>query len=168
MEEPPLSTLISLLSGLTENIQPQHLRRQYTLLLEPYSDEQIHSALRIIQRGESSNAETSTLSPGSEDGLDTAFRRAEFNVLRMPRKDDQLLTVQADLERYEENVRSDFSNVILVHKLRETRAFAGFTRVYPHDGARLEERKGLLRKDILHGQDDWLPAYVVFGEGDIH
>ena len=164
MEEPPLSTLISLLSGLTENIQPQHLRQQYTLLLEPYLDEQIRSALQIVQRGESSNAETSMLSPGSED-VDTAFRRAEFNVLRMPRKDDQLLTVQADLERYEEHVRSDFSNVILVHKLRETRAFAGFTRVYPHDGACLEDRKGLLRKDILHGQDDWLPAYIVFGEG---
>ena len=76
-----------------------------------------------------------------------------------------MLTVQADLDRYEEHVRSDFSNVILVHKLRETRAFAGFTRVCPHDGARLEDRKGLLRKDILHGQDDWLPAYIVFGEG---
>ena len=164
MEEPPLSTLISVLSGLTENIQPQHLRQQYTLILEQYSDEQIHSALQIIQRGESSNAETSTPSPGGED-RDTAFRRAEFNVLRMPRKHDQLLTVQADLERYAENIRSYFSNVILVDKLRETRAFAGFTRVYPHDGARLEDRKGLLRKDILHGQDDWLPAYMVFGEG---
>ena len=46
-----------------------------------------------------------------------------------------------------------------------TSVLAGFTRVYPHDGARLEDRKGLLRKDILHGQDDWLPAYIVFGEG---
>ena len=168
MEEPPLSTFInvlsSVLSGLVTNIQPHQLRQQYALLLEPYQDEQIGAALQIIQRGEPSNAESDTQSPGNEDG-ETAFRRDEFNVLRMPRKDDQLLTIQADLGRYENIVRSYFSNVILVHKLRETRAFAGFTRVYPHDGTRLEDRKRLLRKTVLHGQNDWLPAFVVFGEG---
>ena len=168
LEEPPLSTFVSVLSsvlsGLATNIQPHQLRKQYALLLEPYSDEQIRTALHIIQRGESSNSQSDSPVPDNEDG-ETAFRRDEFNVLRRPRKDDQLLTAQAILSRFEDTVSSYFSNVILVHKLRETRAFAGFTRVYPHDGASLEDRKKLLRKTVLHGQDDWLPAYVVFGEG---
>ena len=164
IEEPPLSTLISVLSGVTSDIQPQHLRQPYAMQLEPYSDEQIQAALQIVLQGNSPSEPAGSIPPGGED-WDTAFRRDEFNVLRRPRKDDRLLTVRGDLERYEKNVTSYFSNVILVHKLRETRAFAGFTRVYPHDRASLEDRKRLLRKDLLHGQDDWLPAYVVFGEG---
>ena len=164
MEEPPLSTLINILSGVTTDIQPQFLREPHELLLEPYSDEQIHSALQIVQRGESLSEAASTEPIGNEE-KDIAFRRDEFNVLRIPRKDDQLLTVQANLEHYEEIARSHFSNVILIHKLRETRAFAGFTRVYPHDGTALEYRKRLLRKDLPDGENDWLPAYVVFGEG---
>ena len=139
MEEPPLSTLISLLSGLTAEIQPQNLRQQYALLLEPYNDEQIRTALQIILREELPDETSRTELVGDED-RDTAFRRDEFNVLRLPRKDEQLLTAQADLGQYEEVVRSCFSNVILVHKLRETRAFTGFTRVYPSDGASLDDR----------------------------
>ena len=165
MEEPPLSTLISLLSTLTTEIQPENLRKQYPLHLESYSDEQIHSALQIVLRGDSSSEAADSMVTVREEDEDTAFRRDEFNVLRVTRKDDHLLTDQVDLERYEQSVSSYFSNVILVDKLRETRAFAGFTRVYPHDGASLSDRKGLLRKDLLHGQSDWLPAYVVFGEG---
>ena len=164
MEDPPLSTLISLLSSLMTDIQPSHLRKQYEVLLEQYEDEQIAAALKVVQEGETP-IETSGLTVPSGEDWETSFRRDEFNVLRIPRKDDQLLTVQGDMERYDGIVRSYFSNVILVHKLRETRAFAGFTRVYPHSGGGLEDRKRLLRQDLNQRQDDWLPAYVVFGEG---
>ena len=164
MEEPPLSTLINLLSGLTTVIEPQQLRAQYSQHLEPYSDTQIDAALQVVQGGESSVEESEKATPIREDGQ-TAFRRAEFDVLRIPRKDDLLLTIEADIDRYEQVVRSYFSKVILVHKLRETRAFAGFTRVFPENGASLDDRKRLLRKDQLQSNDDWLPAYLVFGEG---
>ena len=164
MEEPPLSTLINLLSGVTSHIQPQHLRQQYALLLEPYNDEQVEAALEIIG-GAAMPTESVAPIPQGDEGLETSFRRDEFNALRLPRKNDQLLSIQGDLKRYQEIVRYHFSNVILVHKLRETRAFAGFTRVYPHSGGTLEERKRLLRLDPMHRRDDWLPAYVVFGEG---
>ncbi len=164
LEEPPLSTLINALSPVLPDIEPQLLRQPHELLLEPYTDEQIHSALKIVQKGESSVEAPSTEPIGNED-KEVAFRRDEFDVLRIPRRDNQLLTVQADLEQYEEIVRSYFSNVILIHKLRETRAFAGFTRVYPDDGTGLEDRKKLLRRKLPKGERDWLPAYVVFGEG---
>ena len=164
MEQPPLSTMINVLSGITSHIQPQHLRQQHELLLEPYNDEQIVAALEIIGGAEMPTESVAPIPQGVED-LDTSFRRDEFNVLRLPKKDDQLLTIQGDLEHYQEIVKSHFSNVILVHKLRETRAFAGFTRVYPHSGGSLEDRKRLLRLNTMHRSDDWLPAYVVFGEG---
>ena len=66
MEEPPLSTLINILSGVTTDIQPQFLREPHELLLEPYSDEQIHSALQIVQRGESLSEAASTEPIGNE------------------------------------------------------------------------------------------------------
>ena len=164
MEEDPLATFISVLFSYTPEIQPENLRQQFEFLLKPYSDEQISSALQIVRRGKSSNETESTDSVSGED-KEIAFRRDEFNVLRVPREDDQLLSFEADLEQYEEFVRSHFSNVILLHKLRETRAFAGFTRVYPHDGTDLVDRKRLLRRELPEGERDWLPAYVVFGEG---
>lgn len=164
MEEPPLSTFITLLSSLTGVIEAQQLRLQYRQHLEPYSDEQIDAALSIVE-GEASSIDGSNVDTTVGEDGESAFRRDEFNVLRVPRTDDQLLTVRRDVSEYEEVASSYFSNVILVHKLRETRAFAGFTRVFPENGASLEDRKELLRKNNLQSSDDWLPAYVVFGEG---
>ena len=164
MEEDPLAKSIKVLSSFTTEIQPENLRLQFEFLLKPYSDDQIRSALQIVRQVESSNEAKGTESIIGENP-DIAFRRDEFNVLRIPREDGQLLTGKADLEQYEYFVRDHFSNVILIHKLRETRAFAGFTRVYPHDGTDLGDRKKLLRRELPEGERDWLPAYVVFGEG---
>ena len=57
-----------------------------------------------------------------------------------------------------------FLKIMLVEKLRETRAFAGFTRIFPDNEQSLAERKGLLWRAVPE-TDEWLPAYVVFGEG---
>jgi len=54
------------------------------------------------------------------------------------------------------------SSVVLAHKLRETRAFAGFTRLSPDCGATAAElRAQLARRPNIQ----WLPAVVVRGEG---
>ena len=164
MEDPPLSTFISILSGVTTDIQPEQLRKAYSLMLEPYSDTQVNAALKMVQGKDPSTEDTHSAHSNSEDRA-TGFRRAEFNVLRVPRRDNQLLSVNTDLNEYQSIVSTHFSNVILVHKLRETRVFAGFSRVFPDNEASLEDRKRLLRKDQLQTRDDWLPAYVVFGEG---
>ena len=151
MEEDPLAKSIEVLSSFTTEIQPEILRQQFEYLLKPYSDQQIRSALQIVRQEESPNEANGTESIGDENP-DIAFRRDEFNVLRIPREDGQLLTAKADLEQYEDFVRTHFSNVILIHKLRETRAFAGFTRVYPHDGTDLEDRKSYCAGDFLRGK----------------
>ncbi len=46
-------------------------------------------------------------------------------------------------------------------KLRETRAFIGFSRLQPDYSMSIAEKKKMIR---LH-EDDWLPAVEVYGEG---
>lgn len=55
-----------------------------------------------------------------------------------------------------------FSKVQLVHKLRETRALAGFTRLLPPDGNTNSNR---LQKLNIDPAINWLPAIKVYGEG---
>jgi hypothetical protein len=55
-----------------------------------------------------------------------------------------------------------FSKVQLVHKLRETRALAGFTRLLPPDGNTNSNR---LQKLKIDPTINWLPAIKVYGEG---
>ena len=55
-----------------------------------------------------------------------------------------------------------FTSIGLLHKLRETRAFVGFSRWLPEDGKSLEARKDFIK---LGRSITWLPAIVVRGEG---
>src|SRR5690606_23684774 len=55
-----------------------------------------------------------------------------------------------------------FESIGLLHKLRETRAFVGFSRWLPDDGKTLTEKRNFLR---LGQSIDWLPAVVIKGEG---
>jgi hypothetical protein len=55
-----------------------------------------------------------------------------------------------------------FRSISLLHKIRETRAFIGFTRCLPDNASTIEEKKDLIR---LGRSISWLPAIVVRGEG---
>ncbi|WP_425391598.1 DrmB family protein [Ekhidna sp.] len=55
-----------------------------------------------------------------------------------------------------------FSNIGLVRKLRETRAFVGFSRLLPEDGISLEDKRNFIK---LNKAISWLPAIAVKGEG---
>ncbi|MCU0421531.1 MAG: DUF1998 domain-containing protein [Bacteroidia bacterium] len=59
-------------------------------------------------------------------------------------------------------IQSGFKSIGLVHKLRETRAFVGFSRWLPDDGKTLTEKKNFIK---LGQRIEWLPAVVVRGEG---
>jgi hypothetical protein len=57
-----------------------------------------------------------------------------------------------------------FSKVVLIDRLKETRALVGFSRIRPD----LEKPLGELRKMLRRSEgphDRWLPAYEVYGEG---
>ena len=64
------------------------------------------------------------------------------------------------------DLRSHLDRVRSVEVLRETRALRGFTRVRD-DELKLTTGKALLRRRPLPPDQDWLPAYVVKGEGHL-
>lgn len=89
------------------------------------------------------------------------WRHPEFQRIRETPNDVYLSAtdpgMHADLESFLDRVRS-------VDVLRETRALRGFSRVRD-DVLKLSEGKALLRRRPLPPPHDWLPAYVVKGEG---
>jgi hypothetical protein len=99
------------------------------------------------------------------DDTETAFRRAEYEVLRNARDEKQLLIRTTNLSNYEDIIARYFSRILLVNKLRETRALAGFSRIIPENNEEMEGRKGMLRRHELPASQSWLPAYIVYGEG---
>jgi hypothetical protein len=104
--------------------------------------------------------EPAALAIQTEEG----FRRSEYDALKAgrgaPRSD--LLVEAAPVDQYEAPVFPAFSHLALVHKLRETRALAGFTRILPTDGNLASARLQPLKLDP---RIDWLPAMIVRGEG---
>jgi hypothetical protein len=78
-------------------------------------------------------------------------------------KRSDLFVETAALTDYDQDVARFFSRIRLVHKLRETRALAGFTRVLPPDGSLTSDRLQKLKLD--ERAIDWLPAIKVYGEG---
>jgi hypothetical protein len=119
--------------------------------------EELHAA---AQRKLDGIPATSVLSMQTEE----AFRRSEYDALKAGRGAPQsdLLVESASVAEYGLPISSSLSHLALVHKLRETRALAGFTRILPPDGD-LESPR--LQRLKLDQRIDWLPAMIVRGEG---
>ncbi|CAG1015318.1 hypothetical protein ANRL4_05459 [Anaerolineae bacterium] len=168
-EQPPLSTLTRTLYDVTEAIDPDTrwqticigLRRQYPLLLGRYNDEQVRRVTEITM-GTTNDSHNQEPQFRDED-TEAHFRREEFQVLRQPREGSILSIREVPIDSYKFAIPSHFEKIMLVDRLRETRAMAGFTRMFADNAQTLEERVSLLRRD--GARDNWLPAYVVFGEG---
>jgi hypothetical protein len=115
------------------------------------------AAERKLQGGVAARASGAT---GDEED----FRRSEYQAICDGKVGPQseLYVECAKLTDYEPEVAKFFSRIRLVHKLRETRALAGFTRILPPDGNLASNRLQGLKLDQ---QIDWLPAIKVYGEG---
>ena len=164
MNVPPLSSFVSLVKSLGGTVTVQHLRQQQRELLAPFTDSEISKALAVVLDMDISGDQPEVKLPGEPS--ETSFRRAEFEVLKTPQEQDELLTQREPIANYSKRLGGLFSNVTLVHKLRETRAFAGFGRVFPDDGlTNLEEHKARLWRIPPDREASWLPANVVYGEG---
>lgn len=162
LEEPPLSTLVQLLLSM-ERVEPSFMRGQHGQLLLAYTDEQIKSAIEVIRSGVV--ATVSNNGPVDGDDPETAFRRDEFRALRVARSEAQLTIEEELLSAYEPFVSEFFARVMLVPRLRETRALAGFTRVFAENDQPLDQHRALLWKAMPTNNESWLPAYKVYGEG---
>lgn len=97
-------------------------------------------------------------------GDEESFRRSEYQAICDGKvgPDTDLYVECADPQDYDSEIMRFFSKIQLVHKLRETRALAGFTRILPPDGNLASPRLQSLKLDQ---HIDWLPAIKVYGEG---
>lgn len=161
LKEPPLSTLLCMIASVGADITPQRLREMHRELLAEYNDAQIRSALKAVLQPDT----TSKIVTVEGDDRETAFRRAEYNVLKRDRTEDMLSIKPADLDQYKGEVTRYFSRIMLIDKLRETRVLTGFTRIFPQNDTDINYQKALLWKSPPKPGKSWLPAYIVFGEG---
>jgi hypothetical protein len=160
LHEAPIRTTLDLLSDLKVVPTSDRLRKQHGALLEQFTDAQITEALDLIHAG----GEVQELVVDGDDP-ETAFRRAEHAVLREDHTQDQLQTRLMDIQTYDSAITETFARIVILEKLRESRSFAGFTRVFSENGQSLAERKAMLWRDSSKKAGSWLPAYMVFGEG---
>ncbi|HQO62971.1 MAG TPA: DUF1998 domain-containing protein [Syntrophorhabdus sp.] len=104
-----------------------------------------------------SNAQEDTL-------IESDYRQQEYRVFCRDIQEGypktNLLIRSSDVKRYGELINSSFDHVSLLHKLRETRTFVGFSRIFP-DELNREEQWKLISKE----KKRWLPAVIVRGEG---
>ncbi len=161
LQEPPLSTLITLLKGVVKTVTPDMLKNQHGSVLRKYTDQQIAGAIPIVLGDDGNEPAIDTGLPGDEH--ETAFRRAEYRALRQVRDEEQLMIRSHQQNDYDDAVARPFERIMLIHKLRETRVLTGFTRVFPTGSSTLQEKMRLLRRD--ESRETWLPAYLVYGEG---
>lgn len=130
-------------------------------LLAPISDDELMAGFRDLF-GDDNEPPTAPKEVDTELlTADDEWRYPEYQRIRETPTDDYLtatdLGMHADLRGHTGRIRS-------VGVLRETRALRGFTRVQGNL-LRLTEGKSLMRRNPLPPNQDWLPAYVVKGEG---
>jgi len=122
--------------------------------------------LDVQELAEAANKKLSgQLVPQDPEGYsDEHSRYHEYQALMAGRggeKTDLYVRV-ADLGQYSPWISSLFARVGLVHKMRETRVLAGFTRILPPEEPPQPERVQSLKLDATI---DWLPGILVRGEG---
>lgn len=123
-----------------------------------------HQLLEALRKSLASEEDASTLD--SNEVEEASYRQQEYKVFS---RDLQVGYPKTDLDirggelaKYGELSRNAFSRIALLHKLRETRAFEGFSRIYATGLTRTEQRSLFIDLPLAKR---WLPAIVVRGEG---
>jgi len=153
LEDP---TVWSILSQGTVNGKIDPARCETVALMRRVDPEKLRAAAQRKLDGEADIAGNLQ----SEE----VYRQAEYEALEAGRGSDtvDLFSRRVSGRQYGEPLNSYVHSVSLVHKLRETRAFVGFSRIIPDTAA---EGGDKLRDLKLDNQINWLPAVTVRGEG---
>lgn len=98
----------------------------------------------------------------NEEMSEDEYRLAEYKVLRKSSGSDaqRFHSKNFPVSCYDPSISKYFKSISLVYKLQETRALVGFARMEPSK-MKISERKKTLRL----GNENWLPAIQVEGEG---
>ena len=97
------------------------------------------------------------------DDSEETYRKSEYDAIlsRTGGDNQDFYVTRRSIDKYQTDIKQCFNSISLIHKLRETRVLAGFSRYLPDDGRPLQEKI----TDLFIGSTDWLPAIVVRGEG---
>ena len=92
------------------------------------------------------------------------FRYSEYRALlgSSGESDDEFVISAQDMNLYEDDIRAYIHDIVLVEKLAETRALAGFSRINPPP---YREFNPADRTLLSLQPPPWLPAVRVYGEG---
>ncbi len=98
----------------------------------------------------------------NEDTSEDEYRFAEYKVLIKSSGNDaqEFHSINKPISEYDSCIQKYFNSISLVPKLKETRAFVGFSRLKP-DSKTITENRKMLRL----GEGKWIPAIETFGEG---
>lgn len=98
----------------------------------------------------------------NEDTTEDEYRLAEYKVLIKNSGNDsqEFHSINHDIREYDQSIWEFFKSISLVPKLRETRAFIGFSRLQPSQKSLSE-----LKSELRLGSGNWLPAIETYGEG---
>ena len=94
----------------------------------------------------------------TEEMTEDEYRLAEYKMLIKSSGGDALdfHSVNYPISKYHSKIRKQFKSISLVKKLRETRAYVGFSRLQPNTSAKIEEKRGnveLCNAFLTHFQD---------------
>jgi hypothetical protein len=160
LEQPPICTFLSIFTGAGGRPAAEQLRQLYRELLSNFTDRQLELAISTVCGGTPPDRQRQQ---AAGDDAETGFRRQEYDTLVAAADFDQLVLRPANLRQYEQEFSQHFAHVTLVHKLRETRVLTGFTRVFADTDRGIADLQAMLR--LGPPEHNWLPAYMVFGEG---
>lgn len=109
-------------------------------------------------------AEASKENRDDETDSEEIYRRTEYEaILNGGGGDNQdFYVTYVNRAEYDNPVCKYFNSIVLVHKLRETRALVGFSRLLPDNGQTIKEMRA---EFSINKQLNWLPAIIVKGEG---
>ena len=99
----------------------------------------------------------------NENTSEDEYRLQEYKVLCKTSGSDAMdfHSINYPIAEYNPIIHKYFKSISLVPKLRETRAFVGFSRLEPNEKTVSERKKEL----HMSNKEDWLPAVEVYGEG---
>ncbi|KGX85781.1 DUF1998 domain-containing protein [Pontibacillus litoralis] len=160
-------SLLNMTGNETIQDKIKYVKKFCPAVIEDFNDRDIELAI-LYTEGE---IEVESLEGTSTKNIEHHLRRKEFEALisEIDNKNLKVKNTWIKENRSEKGIKMFFSKLNKVTKLKETIALTGFNRLNSNsdsgESKRIIEGKKLLFKNPDKPENNWLPAYKVFGEG---
>lgn len=163
LQQDPYIGMLKMTEALGLDKRAEKMKYFFQSDFSDYTVEQIKKAITVIEQGIESDENDDSLEEAVHPEMQ--IRMEEYRVLNNETESEDLRIKISPLDTYAADVQQFFSKIHLVHKLKETRVFTGFGRI-KNDSESLLNSKQMLRRYLPENpEDNWLPAYIVYGEG---